>query len=78
MQRPRLSEAEAFAMACLIYEDLKGPAPHLTPDAQQSDLSPLGIYRLRDGQSLPILEMKLAQLQARCSRLQSSKRAAPA
>lgn len=78
MQRPRLSESEAFDMACLIYDHLKGPAPRLTPDAQQSDLSPLGIYRLRDSQSLPILEMKLAQLQARCSRLQSNRRAAPA
>ena len=70
-------DVEAFAMACLIYQRLTVPGPRQIPSEQESGLSPLGIYRLRDEQAMPILEMKLHQLKATVLRLQSSRRAAP-
>ncbi len=78
MQTSIVSEPEAFSMACLIYQGLAVPGPRQIPSEEESNLSPLGVYRLRDEQAMPILEMKLGQLQATVRRLQSSRRAAPA
>ncbi|MAN18677.1 MAG: hypothetical protein CMN94_02685 [Synechococcus sp. EAC657] len=77
MQSSIVSEPEAFSMACLIYQGLTVPGPRQIPCEHESSLSPLGIYRLRDAQAMPILEMKLRQLQATVSRLQSNRRVAP-
>jgi len=68
---------EAFDMAYLIYEGLEVVGPRMIPCEQESSLSPLGIYRLRDEQGESILEMKLRKLEATFLRLQSNRRAAP-